>query len=172
MGATIASAIAQVLSRQGQSNPRPASPAACVFAEEMIPISIRDRDASAPPTRGLGSGEEWDRIYAREAEFVAAMRKASPTVEARIRAVRIGDLAIVANGGELFCQPALDIQSASPLARTWIVTLANEYLGYIPTASAHVAGGYEPRLARSSFLAVSAAQQIVEASLKALRKLS
>jgi hypothetical protein len=68
-------------------------------------------------------------------------------------------------------QPALDIQIASPFKRTWIVTLANEYIGYIPTATAHYAGGYEPRMARSSFLAVEAAQRVTETSLKALASL-
>ncbi len=57
------------------------------------------------------------------------------------------------------------MRKISPLAT---VTLANEYVGYIPTASAHYAGGYEPRLARSSYLAPEAAQQITEASLGAL----
>ena len=48
-------------------------------------------------------------------------------------------------------QPALDIQAASPVPKTWVVTLANEYLCYVPTASAYFAGGYEVRTARSRF---------------------
>src|SRR5207249_7100236 len=116
-----------------------------------------DRDASDPPTLGLGSGEQWEKIYAREVEFVAKLRAATPKFECHLTALRLGDFAIVANGAELFCQPALDIQSASPVPKTWIVTLANEYIGYVPTANAHVAGGYEPRIARSSFLAADAA---------------
>ena len=170
MGAVLAEQVAQVVARTGQPSSPPASPVACVFAEEATDVPIRDRDAAAhPPTRGLGSGAMWEEIYGREREQIAALRSQSPTIKVHIPAVRLGDLAIVANGAELFCQAALDIQSASPMAKTWVVTLANEYLGYVPTASAHVAGGYEPRLARSSFLAVDGAQRIVEASLRALR---
>jgi hypothetical protein len=124
------------------------------------------------PTLGLGSGEWWDKIYVNERAEVAKMRAAQPTRDAEIQAIRIGPLGIVANGGELFTQPALDIKSASPMKPTWVVTLANEYLGYMPTASAFHAGGYEPRTARSSFLAPDSAQRIVEASLAALKKLA
>ena len=171
MGAALGSEVARVISRTDVTNPPAASPPACLFANETLPIAVRERDACDPPTRGLGSGDEWERIYAKEAEHVAALRAATPVIDCDIRAARVGDLAIVSNGGELFCQPALDIQSASPIAKTWVVTLANEYVGYIPTATAHFAGGYEPRLARSSYLAVDAAQKIVQASLRALAKL-
>jgi hypothetical protein len=168
MGSVLAQEVARVVTHMDFAAPPPGSPGACPFAEETQPIGIRECDAATPPTRGLGSGEMWEQLYARECEHVAAMRAKSPTIDVRIRAARIGELAIVANGAELFCQPALDIQSASPSAKTWVVTLANEYLGYVPTASAHVAGGYEPRMARSSFLAIDGAQKIVAASLRAL----
>ena len=173
MGAVLAEEVARAVLRMNfTTSPPAASPQVCRFAEETHPVAIRDRDAAAkPPTRGLGSGAMWEGIYASEREHVAAIRAKTPNVDFRIRAANIGDLAIVSNGAELFCQPAIDIQSASPFAKTWVVALANEYLGYVPTASAHVAGGYEPRLARSSFLAIDGAQKIVEASLRALGRL-
>jgi hypothetical protein len=117
---------------------------------------------------GLGSGEYWRETYEREKEHVAQMRRERPIIDCEIAGVRVGELGIVTTGGELFCQPALDIQAASPLAKTWVVTLANEYIGYLPTAGAFYAGGYEVRTARSSFLAVDAAQRIVEGSLRVL----
>jgi hypothetical protein len=39
------------------------------------------------------------------------------------------------------------------------VSLANELLGYVPTAQAFVSGGYEARTARSSKLASDAGQR-------------
>jgi hypothetical protein len=80
-------------------------------------------------------------------------------------------MAIVTSGAELFAQIALDIQAASAFPTTWVVTLVNEYLGYVPTAIALYAGGYEVRTARSSFLEPAAGQKIIEASLVALREL-
>ena len=167
MGTTIAAEAARVIQRIKWHDS-----AACGVANHATPIAIRDRDYSDPPTRGLGSGDYWDPVYARETNLVTEMRSQSPTRDVQITAMKIADLALVANGAELFAQPALGIQQASPHPQTWVITLANEYVGYVPTASAHYAGGYEPRLARSSFLAPDAAQKIVETSLRALRELA
>jgi hypothetical protein len=49
-----------------------------------------------------------------------------------------------------------------------VVSLANEWVGYVPTAQAFVGGGYEPRTARSSKLAPDAGQRLLETALKAL----
>ena len=163
MGAVLARAISQILPTLTWS-----PTAACGVANQKLRLPIRPHDASPPPTLGLGSGDFWETTFANERELMAQRRAATPTVDCHITAVRVGDLAIVANGAELFAQPALDIQRASPFAQTWTVTLANEYLGYVPTATAHFAGGYEPRIARSSFLAIETAQQLTEASIRAL----
>jgi hypothetical protein len=143
------------------------------IAHERAAIAIREADLCPPPTLGLGSGDFWANLFEREREHVRQMRANSASIDAEIIAVRIGDdLALASNGGELFAQPAQNIAAASPLADTWVVTLANEYLGYIPTASALYAGGYEVRTARSSYLAADGAQKIVESSLRALRRIS
>jgi hypothetical protein len=181
MGRTLAQEVARAVGQIAWSAPADApaegagasaSAARVLAIESSVPIPIREQDYREPPTLGLGAGDFWAPIYAREKEHVAEMRAATPVVDCRVTAIRIGDFALVANGGELFAQPALDIQQASPIARTWVVTLANEYLGYVPTANAHYAGGYEVRLARSSYLAADAAQKLTEASLAALRRLA
>ena len=118
------------------------------------------------PSMGLGTGQE--EFYARERELVARERREHPIVACEIQALRIGELGIVANGSEYFCEYGLRIKAASPLPRTWVVTLANEWLGYIPTANAFVAGGYEPRTRRGSKFSIDAGQKILEASVKAL----
>lgn len=137
---------------------------------EKTPIHVRseseaDREA---PKIGLSSRDPWPAIYEKEKAFVDALREAQPVIDCEVQAMGIGTLGIVSTGSELFCQPALDIKRASPFEQTWVVTLANEYLCYVPTGTAFYAGGYEPRTARSSFLAPNAAQRLVEASLRAL----
>jgi neutral ceramidase len=166
MGATLATEITRQLPRASWT-----STAACGVATQTTPIAVRDKDAAKPPSQGLGGGDFWEPMFAAEAKHVEAMRTQTPNIDGHITAIKIGDLAIAANGAELFAQASLDIQRASPFVKTWVVTLANEYLGYVPTASAHYAGGYEPRLARSSFLAIDAAQKITEASLRALHSM-
>jgi len=140
---------------------------------ETVPIAIKPQRPieEERPDLGLGSGEYWEKVFAREQEELAKLRAQTPVIPCIIQGLRIDDMAIVSNGAELFCQPALDIKSASPLKATWVISLANEYLGYIPTATAFYAGGYEPRASRTSFLAADAAQRIVQASLRVLNRL-
>ena len=138
--------------------------------QSFVNIPIRDATEAgrATPTLGLGSGAAVDKIYARERELVAQERAKRPVIPCEVQAIRIGDLGIVTNGAEFFCQLGLDIKAASPFPRTWVVSLANGWIGYVPTASAYYAGGYEPRTARSAKMAAWAGQSLVEAALAAL----
>jgi hypothetical protein len=140
--------------------------------QTRVPIPIREpRDeALERPALGLGSGSAVDKLYARERELVIQERARRPVIPCEVQAIRIGDLGIVTNGAEFFCQLGLDIKAASPFARTWIVSLANQWIGYVATPSAYYAGGYEPRTARSAKLAPWAGQTLVEASLGALKQ--
>jgi hypothetical protein len=137
-----------------------------------VPIPIRD-DRNAPrepPATGLGAGTVADQVYARERELVAREREARPVIDCEVQAIRIGDLGLATNGAEFFCQLGLDIKAASPFPKTWVVSLANQWVGYVGTATAYYAGGYEPRTARSAKLAPWAGQALVEAALAALGK--
>jgi neutral ceramidase len=141
-------------------------------ATEMVTLTIRpepdvDRER---PAFGLGSGPE--EYFARERQALAEERERSRQEVCEVQAIRIGPLGIVTNGSEFFCADGLRIKEASPLKPTWVSTLTNEWLGYIPTASAFVAGGYEPRTRRGSRFAIDSAQLLVEASLKALKEVA
>lgn len=144
---------------------------ALAAAIKHVPIPIRDaRDVDREkPESGLGSGDVVEKIYARERELVAKERSERPIIDCEIQAVRVGDLGVVTNGAEFFCQLGLDIKAASPFPKTWVASLANQYIGYVGTPSAYYAGGYEPRTARSAKMAPWAGQAIVETSLDALR---
>lgn len=138
-----------------------------------VTIPIRDAEEAkrSAPATGLGAGSVADRIYARELEELAKERTARPEIACEVQAMRVGGLGIVTNGAEFFCQLGLDIKAASPFGRTWVVSLANQWIGYVATPSAYYAGGYEPRTARSAKLAPWAGQALVETSLAALQKI-
>jgi hypothetical protein len=142
--------------------------------QTFVPIPIREaRDvALETPELGLGAGSAAEKIYARERELVAEERAKRPVFPCEVQALRIGDLGIVTNGAEFFCQLGLDIKAASSFRRTWIASLANQWIGYVATPSAYYAGGYEPRTARSAKMAPWAGQALVEASLKALKMIA
>jgi hypothetical protein len=135
-----------------------------------VPIPIREEDGRETPKVGLGAGSVAEKIYARERELLARERAERPVIDCEAQALRIGDLGIATNGAEFFCQLGLDIKAASPFPKTWVVSLANQWIGYVATPSAYYAGGYEPRTARSAKLAPWAGQVLVEADLAALGK--
>jgi hypothetical protein len=141
-------------------------------AVETAPCAIRpEPDAEAEkPAFGLGSA--WDEEYARERKHVAEERARTPVIPCEVQAIRVGPLGIATNGSEYFCDFGLRIKACSPFTPTWVVSLANEYIGYVPTAHAFVAGGYEPRTARSSKLAIDAGQKLLVAALRGLNRLT
>ena len=139
--------------------------------DRMCPFRSASRARCRTRSRraALAPGAEVDKIYAREREMVEKERAKRPVIPCEVQAIRIGDLGIVTNGAEFFCQLGLDIKEASPLDRTWVVSLANQWIGYVATPSAYYAGGYEPRTARSAKMAPWAGQALVEGSLAALK---
>jgi neutral ceramidase len=141
-------------------------------ATETVPVRIRpEPDAVAEkPAFGLGSGP--DEVYDAERKKVADERDKNPVIPCEVQGLRLGPLGIATNGSEYFVEYALRMKAASPHKFTWFVELANEYIGYVPTAQAFVGGGYEPRTARSSKLAPDGGQKLLEGGLSALRKIA
>lgn len=150
-------------------------PEAATAAALVTPLlAIRsepDAGAERPPY-GLGSSEAADKVYVAERKLVAEERRQSPRIPCEVQAIRIGPLGLAANGAEYFCDYGLRIKRCSPFQPTWVVSLANDWIGYVPTAQAFVGGGYEPRTARSSKMAIDTGQRLVEASLQALNKVA
>jgi neutral ceramidase len=143
-------------------------------ATESVLLALRpDPDPDRErPAYGLGSGPAVEDVYAAERRRVAEERRQTPKIPCEVQALRIGPLAIVTNGAEYFCEYGLRVKQCSPCTPTWVVTLANEWIGYVPTAQAFAGGGYEPRTARSSKMAPDAGQRLVETMLSTLGRLA
>ncbi len=110
-----------------------------------------------------------EEIYARETVLIA---KFPDTVKLKVQAIRVGDLGIVAIPCEVFAEIGLEIKKKSPLKRTFTVSLANGYNGYLPTPAQHALGGYETWRARSSYLDVKASDTITPTVLELLEKVA
>lgn len=117
-------------------------------------------------SRELKGSEE---VYARE---TIAMSKFPDTVKLKLQALHIGDLGIAAIPCEVFTEIGLEIKKNSPLKRTFTVSLANGYNGYLPTPAQHALGGYETWRARSSYLEVKASDRITPTVLELLGKVA
>jgi hypothetical protein len=64
-------------------------------------------------------------------------------IDTEIQVLRAGELALVAVPGELFSEYTGMLRAASPFAQTAIISLANDYIGYLPTDEALTQGAYE-----------------------------
>ena len=91
-------------------------------------------------------------VYARECQRLA---KLPAEMTAPVQVMQLGEAAIVALPGEVFVETGMNIKAASDATPTFLVSLANGYIGYICTDKALTEeGGYETWAAKSSLPAV------------------
>ncbi len=81
-----------------------------------------------------------------------------------IHVLRIGDVALVTQPCELYCQFGLDIKRRSPAPLTAIVGLADGYCGYCPTIASILGGGYSGKPISWTRLEPYAGYYMVEAA--------
>ena len=117
-----------------------------------------------------GNYRDRAQIYARETLIMS--KTFAPTVKTFVQTMRIGDLGIATFPGEAFVELGLEIKKKSPFKTQFLVELANDYRGYIPTVEGHKHGGYETWRAKSSFLGTDAAPRMVTSALRQLEKLA
>lgn len=65
----------------------------------------------------------------------------------RVNAVRLGELALVTFGSEVFTEIGLRVKGDSPARHTLFASITDGCIGYLPTAEARVEGGYEVEVA-------------------------
>ena len=85
-----------------------------------------------------------------------------------ITVARLGDIAFVGLGGEVFNELGKAIKSASPFRTTFVMTHCNGAAGYMPTRPSYEEGGYE---VQSSPFAPGAGEQLVEEATRMLHEL-
>ncbi|WP_207395600.1 hypothetical protein [Bremerella alba] len=90
-------------------------------------------------------------------------------VAIELNAIRLGDVAMVTNPFELYCDYGVRIKGRSPAIQTFVVELAGSG-SYLPTARAVEGGGYGA-ISRTCRVGPAAGDAIVDASLKMLDEL-
>jgi hypothetical protein len=81
---------------------------------------------------------------------------------------RVGEIAFVGWGGEVFNEIGQAVKAKSPFAHTFILTHCNGAAGYLPTRESYPEGGYE---VQSSAFAAGAAEALADETIKMLREL-
>jgi neutral ceramidase len=84
------------------------------------------------------------RLYASITNFYAGEALALPDghLPIELQGFRVGDAAFIAVPGEVFVEIGLTIKRRLPHL-TFVVGIANGYIGYVPTREAYDTGGYE-----------------------------
>jgi hypothetical protein len=114
--------------------------------------------------------KDQELVYARET--VTLGTDYPKTVTTPIQALRVGDLGIAAFPGEPFVELGLELRAKSPFKGNYLVGLANDHQGYVPTPEALEQGGYETWRAKTSYLEKNASPKLVAALLGRLGSLA
>ena len=94
-----------------------------------------------------------------------ALHAESDGIDAVVQVIRLGDVRLAAIPAEFFTEFGLKIKEQSP-APTWVVSLANGWLGYIPTPEALARkGGHETTLTISSKMEPAAGDLLADAAI-------
>jgi hypothetical protein len=110
-----------------------------------------------------------ERLYASITHFYAREASKLPDgyLPIELQGVRINDTALIAVPAEVFVEIGLQVKQRAP-RRTFIVGIANGYIGYLTTEAAHGLGGYE---VVSSKVAPEAEAVLIEKTLELEKRL-
>ncbi len=85
--------------------------------------------------------------------------------------ILLGDIALVGVPGEFFTELGLQIKQRSPFRHTYVIGLANDYIGYIPDQQAFDLGGYQVWTGLHSFVEKGTGESVVAKATQMLHDL-
>lgn len=88
-----------------------------------------------------------------------------------LQAILIGDVAVVGVPAEYFTLLGMEIKRRSPFQYTYIASLANDTIGYLPDREAHRLGGYQTWMGLHSYAEVGTGERMAEEALEMLAEL-
>ena len=148
-------------------------------ASETIKLQRR-RPSQKTLDEALRTVQKWERDttefrFAKERLILGEIAAHSPEMSAEIQTIQIGPLVIVTIPGELFCGIGMKIKAGSKFPFTWVSSMANGSIGYIPTSDAldpKTGGGYETRLTSGTCAAPDTDKKLIEKSVEMIGKLT
>jgi len=113
-------------------------------------------------------GANFMRLVRAHRALDVAAREGKPH-QVEVQVLSLGtDVAWVSLPGEIFVELGLAIKQRSPFPYTFVVSLANDNIGYIPDRRSYAEGNYEPESARC---AAGSGEKLVESAVRLLTQL-
>ena len=163
-------------------------PSSIQVHRQMVNLPLKDFPSVAQARRDLRKAEQaaqrardtrrsredlkgpvGDVMLARTNLSHAQKHQGKKSIRTEVQAIAVGDLVIIGLPGEIFVEIGLEIKRRSSAPNTMVLSLANDAIGYVPTASAYQEGGYEPVWNQ---VAPTAAQTLIKAALKAIDRVT
>jgi len=116
--------------------------------------------------------EEADKLDRAYAEGVLALQEQPIQQPTELQAFVLGEVGLVTLPGEIFCELGLTVKQRSPFSRTLPLSLANDWLGYIPPSRSFDEGGYELRTTVSAKAARGTGEALIAAAVALLKRTS
>jgi hypothetical protein len=106
------------------------------------------------------------RMVVGHREALALVERGTDPVPAEVQVLRIGDLALASTPGEMFVQLGLEIKRRSTAPYTFVVELANGWVGYLLDSGGFEAGGYEASVGPWTQVSEDGGRMLVDAAVK------
>jgi len=103
------------------------------------------------------------REYKESLDFI---EHGAEPVPAEVQILRIGDLALASTPGEMFVQLGLEIKRRSIAPHTFVVELANGWIGYLLNPGGFEEGGYEALPGPWTKVSEDAGQMLVDKAIE------
>jgi hypothetical protein len=134
-----------------------------------IPEYTKEQVETAKVNAKKKSSLESSTPEIREAQKILKIQEmAGQPIEAEVQVFGLGDVGIVGLPGEIFVELGMEIKKRSPFKTTFILTLSNSSIGYIPNAEAFDYGAYEVEVSR---IAKGEGERLVESAVKLLERM-
>jgi neutral ceramidase len=139
-------------------------------SENQVPHGVRKMNGEEHEATllELKDGDPTAQIFAQERLHVQGY---PDSIALPQQCWKVGGWAMCTFPGQMFAQYGLDLQYASPFETTTLVELANAWGGYVGRPMDYVLGGYEMKLARSSFATADTGPKLMESAVGQLQRL-
>ena len=160
----------------GQAKPMPVEKLASIqrpfaFKVRTFDEAAEDKKVSSYCRKRVPDGADSTITVFRNMRQILALQQGQVR-ETTLQAIVIGEVAIVGVPGELFTGLGVDLKERSPFEHTYVVSLANDWMGYLPDREAHELGGYQTWMGLHSYAEEGTGERMVDECLYMLQQLS